>query len=46
MSIKFIDFLTKSRDFHHVLLIGAYRDNEVDSFHPLSILDFEIRREI
>jgi predicted ATPase/signal transduction histidine kinase len=28
------DLLTQS-DVHHLLLIGAYRDNEVDSTHPL-----------
>jgi predicted ATPase len=28
------DILTQS-DVRHLMLIGAYRDNEVDSFHPL-----------
>ncbi|MFL6602922.1 MAG: AAA family ATPase [Steroidobacteraceae bacterium] len=28
------DLLTQS-DVRHLMLIGAYRDNEVDSFHPL-----------
>src|SRR5467141_3550209 len=28
------DLLTRS-DLHHLLLIGAYRDNEVDAAHPL-----------
>jgi predicted ATPase len=28
------DLLTQS-DVHHLMLIGAYRDNEVDAAHPL-----------
>src|SRR5712664_3595381 len=28
------DLLTRS-DLHHLMLIGAYRDNEVDAMHPL-----------
>jgi predicted ATPase len=28
------DLLTQA-DVHHLMLIGAYRDNEVDSSHPL-----------
>lgn len=28
----------------HLLLIGAYRDNEVDELHPLSKLIFELRK--
>jgi hypothetical protein len=28
------DLLTRS-DVHHLMLIGAYRDNEVDALHPL-----------
>ena len=29
------DLLTRA-DLQHLLLVGAYRDNEVDSFHPLT----------
>ena len=34
LSTLLADLLTQS-DVRHLMLIGAYRDNEVDSFHPL-----------
>src|SRR3954470_14374476 len=37
------DLLTQS-DIRHLLLIGAYRDNEVDAAHPLSRTLVAIRR--
>jgi PAS domain S-box-containing protein len=37
------DLLTQT-DVRHLLLIGAYRDNEVDSAHPLTRKLMEIRR--
>jgi predicted ATPase len=30
---------------HHLLLIGAYRDNEIDSFHPLTQTLAAVKRE-
>jgi predicted ATPase/class 3 adenylate cyclase/tRNA A-37 threonylcarbamoyl transferase component Bud32 len=36
-SLKLMDVLLTAPDSHHLLLIGAYRDNEVDSGHPLRI---------
>ncbi len=37
-TLKFIETLTHSEEIHHLLLIGAYRDNEVNTLHPLSIM--------
>ncbi|NET34971.1 MAG: EAL domain-containing protein, partial [Cyanothece sp. SIO1E1] len=34
-SLKLIEGLMNERDLHHLLLIGAYRDNEVSTVHPL-----------
>jgi predicted ATPase len=33
--LDFIEYLLTQPDVHHLLLIGAYRQNEVDSSHPL-----------
>ncbi|WP_299404927.1 AAA family ATPase [Acaryochloris sp. IP29b_bin.148] len=35
-SLKLIEFLVTNPDNHHLLLIGAYRDNEVNNLHPLA----------
>jgi predicted ATPase/signal transduction histidine kinase len=34
-TLDFLQGLFTQSDLHHLLLIGAYRDNEVDSLHPL-----------
>ena len=34
-TLDFLQHLLTQPDLHHLLLIGAYRDNEVDSSHPL-----------
>ena len=34
-SLKLIELLLTDRETAHLLLIGAYRDNEVDATHPL-----------
>jgi len=34
-SLDFLEDLSTQPDVHHLMLIGAYRDNEVDSTHPL-----------
>lgn len=36
-SLIFIQNILTNPDVHHLLIIGAYRDNEVDSSHPLLI---------
>ncbi len=35
-SLALIDTILTDEDSHHLLLIGAYRDNEVDDSHPLT----------
>ena len=35
-SLQLVEQLIANPDNHHMLLIGAYRDNEVDKFHPLT----------
>ncbi|MGB0562601.1 MAG: ATP-binding protein, partial [Spirulinaceae cyanobacterium] len=36
-SLKFIQLLMTDLESHHLLLIGAYRDNEVSPSHPLML---------
>ena len=35
-SLALIDTILTDDDSHHLLLVGAYRDNEVDASHPLT----------
>lgn len=44
-SLKLINWLMKSLDEPCLLLIGAYRDNEVDAGHPLMMTIDDIRKE-
>ncbi|MEM6454694.1 MAG: AAA family ATPase [Acidobacteriota bacterium] len=37
-SLRLLEAIMDRRDNHHLLLIGAYRDNEVDSAHPLMLM--------
>ncbi|MBD2129639.1 AAA family ATPase [Microcoleus sp. ZQ-A2] len=41
-SLKFIELLMSDRDSRYLLLIGAYRDNEVNATHPLILTLEEI----
>ena len=34
-TLDFLENLLTQPDVHHLMLIGAYRDNEIDSAHPL-----------
>jgi predicted ATPase/signal transduction histidine kinase/tRNA A-37 threonylcarbamoyl transferase component Bud32 len=43
-SVKLIHDLMSSTDTRHLLLIGAYRDNEVDPSHPLARMLDEVRK--
>lgn len=43
-SLKLIQLLMTASDSQHLLLIGAYRDNEVDATHPLMLTLAEIRQ--
>ncbi|MGD1805437.1 trifunctional serine/threonine-protein kinase/ATP-binding protein/sensor histidine kinase [Dapis sp. BLCC M126] len=42
-SLQLIQLLMGETEIHHLLLIGAYRDNEVSSVHPLIITLKEIQ---
>ncbi|MCT7991222.1 trifunctional serine/threonine-protein kinase/ATP-binding protein/sensor histidine kinase [Laspinema olomoucense] len=37
-SLKLLELLLSDADLHHVLVIGAYRDNEVSPVHPLMLM--------
>ncbi|MBA3604093.1 MAG: serine/threonine-protein kinase PknK, partial [Parachlamydiaceae bacterium] len=43
-SLQLLSTLVSNNEIRHVLLIGAYRDNEVDAMHPLAISLQEFRR--
>ena len=43
-SIKLIQLLLEQVDIHHLLLIGAYRDNEVSADHTLMLTVQEIQK--
>lgn len=36
-TLKLIELMLVDADTHHLLVIGAYRDNEVDAAHPLTL---------
>ena len=44
-TLKFIDLITKSEDIFHLLLIGAYRNNEVSALHPLTLMIQNLEKE-
>ncbi|MBO0350669.1 AAA family ATPase [Phormidium pseudopriestleyi FRX01] len=37
-SLKLLELLLSDGDLHHLLVIGAYRDNEVSPVHPLMLM--------
>jgi len=43
-SLKLIELLATDSELQHLLLIGAYRDNEVDAAHPLMVTLEKIRK--
>lgn len=43
-SMKLLEHLTTHPEVRHLLLIGSYRDNEVDSAHPLMLSVDAIRK--
>ncbi len=47
-TLKLLESLILDRSVQHLLIIGAYRDNEVDSGHPLTMMchDIEKTKEI
>ena len=44
-TLKFLEQLTLSKDLHHLLIIGAFRNNEVDSLHPLTRMIQTLEKE-
>ncbi len=44
-SLKLLEYILTDEELSHVLLIGAYRDNEVDDDHPLNQLFKQIRNK-
>lgn len=43
-SLKLVEILLSNYDSHHILVIGAYRDNEVDNTHPVHTMINEIKK--
>ncbi|MGZ3237083.1 MAG: ATP-binding protein, partial [Burkholderiaceae bacterium] len=43
-SLKLLEHLLSQTDMKHLLLIGAYRDNEVDPAHPLMLSIASLRK--
>ncbi|WP_373525603.1 AAA family ATPase [Nostoc sp.] len=44
-SLKLLKIILGDRNIQNLLIVGAYRDNEVDSIHPLMIALDEIEKE-
>jgi predicted ATPase/serine phosphatase RsbU (regulator of sigma subunit) len=44
-SLRLIRTLLVNRPVGHVLVVGAYRDNEVDAAHPLALALAELRKD-
>ena len=44
-SLALLKIIIKNRRIHGLHLVGAYRDNEVDSSHPLSLMLNELEKE-
>ncbi|MGK7949248.1 MAG: AAA family ATPase [Xenococcaceae cyanobacterium] len=44
-SLKLIELIMMDVDFDYLFLIGSYRDNEIDSTHPLKITLNHLRRQ-
>jgi len=44
-SLTLLKALVSNKEIHNLLVIGAYRDNEIDSGHPLMLVLEEIKKE-
>ncbi|MBD1889712.1 AAA family ATPase [Coleofasciculus sp. FACHB-SPT9] len=44
-TLKLIELMTLDDQTQHLFLIGAYRDNEVDSTHPLALMMEQLRKQ-
>lgn len=45
-SLKLVEFLLSADDIGHFLVIGAYRENEVDVAHPLAMMLADLKRDV
>ncbi|HEY9658260.1 MAG TPA: serine/threonine-protein kinase PknK, partial [Allocoleopsis sp.] len=45
-TLKLIEAIATNSELQFLLLIGAYRDNEVDASHPLTVLLRELRKAV
>lgn len=43
-TLKFIELLVSKKSLNHLLILGAYRDNEVDSIHPLVLMTSNLEK--
>ncbi|KTD20796.1 regulatory protein (GGDEF domain) [Legionella lansingensis] len=43
-SLNFIENLSQDRETNYLLIIGAYRDNEIDNYHPLQFTINNLRK--
>jgi predicted ATPase/C4-dicarboxylate-specific signal transduction histidine kinase len=44
-TLKILETLTKSKETHHLLLLGAYRDNEINPLHPFTQMVQNLEKE-
>ena len=44
-SLRLLKYICEYTDLDHLLIVGAYRDNEISGDHPLSIAIKELRNE-
>ncbi|HYA14753.1 MAG TPA: serine/threonine-protein kinase PknK, partial [Syntrophales bacterium] len=44
-TLKLIKMIMTDSDVRHMLILGAYRDNDVDNLHPLAVTTDEIRKK-
>lgn len=44
-SLNLIELLLTNQDFHHIMIIGSYRSNEVDENHPLMTLLVNLQKQ-
>ena len=44
-TLKFLETLTKSKEIHHLLLLVAYRDNEITPLHPMTQMIISLEKD-
>lgn len=43
-SVRLIEQLVLDRDKQYIMIIGAYRDNEIDATHPIQLLFYKLKK--